>query len=83
MSSRLRALIPILVALAVLAAGAWALSALTGGSGGTGDDALVAAERTAARQAKNWAEADRIRTVLQDAGIVLEDTAKGTLWRRE
>ncbi len=41
------------------------------------------AERTAARQAKNWAEADRIRTVLQDAGIVLEDTAKGTLWRRE
>jgi len=49
-SSRLRALIPILVALAVLAAGAWALSALTGGSGGTGDDALVAAERTAARE---------------------------------
>ena len=41
------------------------------------------AERTAARQAKNWAEADRIRTVLQDAGIVLEDTTKGTLWRRE
>lgn len=50
MSSRLRALIPILVALAVLAAGAWALSVLTGGSGGTGDDALVAAERTAARE---------------------------------
>ena len=50
MSSRLRALIPILVALAVLAAGAWALTALNGGSDGAGDDVLVAAERTAARE---------------------------------
>ncbi len=41
------------------------------------------AKRTAARQAKNWAEADRIRAVLQEAGIVLEDTSKGTIWRRE
>jgi cysteinyl-tRNA synthetase len=41
------------------------------------------AERAAARKAKNWAEADRVRALLQDAGIVLEDTAKGTLWRRE
>jgi len=49
-SSRLRALIPILVALAVLAAGAWALTALNGGSDGAGDDVLVAAERTAARE---------------------------------
>ena len=39
-------------------------------------------ERTAARKAKNWAEADRIRALLQDAGIVLEDTPKGTNWRR-
>ena len=41
------------------------------------------AQRTATRKAKNWAEADRIRALLQDAGIVLEDTPKGTLWRRE
>jgi cysteinyl-tRNA synthetase len=41
------------------------------------------AERTAARQAKNWVEADRIRTVLQEAGIILEDTPKDTNWRRE
>ena len=39
--------------------------------------------RNAARKAKNWAEADRIRALLQEAGIVLEDTPKGTLWRRE
>ncbi|TVR62455.1 MAG: cysteine--tRNA ligase [Candidatus Competibacteraceae bacterium] len=45
-------------------------------------EALIA-ERAAARKAKNWAEADRVRALLQDAGIVLEDTAKGTLWRRE
>ncbi|MCF7993193.1 MAG: cysteine--tRNA ligase [Thiohalocapsa sp.] len=38
--------------------------------------------RNAARKAKNWAEADRIRDQLQDAGIVLEDAAGGTSWRR-
>ncbi len=39
-------------------------------------------ERTAAKNAKNYAEADRIRKVLLDAGIVLEDTLQGTTWRR-
>ena len=38
--------------------------------------------RVAAKKAKNFAEADRIRKVLLDAGIVLEDTPKGTTWRR-
>jgi cysteinyl-tRNA synthetase len=38
--------------------------------------------RIAARKAKNFAEADRIRKELADQGIVLEDGPKGTTWRR-
>ena len=38
--------------------------------------------RTAAKKAKNYAEADRIRKALLEAGIALEDTPKGTSWRR-
>ena len=44
-------------------------------------DEMIAA-RTAAKQAKNYAEADRIRKELLAEGIVLEDSATGTTWRR-
>jgi cysteinyl-tRNA synthetase len=40
------------------------------------------AERIAAKKAKNFGEADRIRSELAAAGIVLEDGAQGTTWRR-
>lgn len=39
-------------------------------------------ERLAARRGKNFAEADRIRDALTAQGIILEDTAQGTSWRR-
>ena len=41
------------------------------------------AERKAARAARNFKEADRVRQQLSDAGIVLEDKPDGTTtWRR-
>ena len=38
--------------------------------------------RAEAKKTKNFAEADRIRRELADAGIILEDTPQGTTWRR-
>ncbi len=59
-----------------------------GDSGGANDglsaeaiEAMIAA-RNAARKAKDFSEADRIRKQLSDAKIVLEDAAGETIWRR-
>ena len=40
------------------------------------------AERTQARADKNWAESDRIRDLLLDEGVTLDDSKGGTTWRR-
>jgi len=59
---------------------------LQGGAAEDGlEDTAISAQieaRIVAKQAKNYAEADRIRKALLVAGIVLEDSASGTTWRR-
>lgn len=58
---------------------------LKAGASESGDetdvDALIEA-RNAARENKDWAEADRIRGELDAMGIVLEDKDGKTIWRR-
>jgi cysteinyl-tRNA synthetase len=54
---------------------------MTDGPNDTDIEKLIAA-RIAARKAKNFAEADRIRDELVAKGIILEDNAGETQWRR-
>jgi len=46
------------------------------------DDAIgqIIAMRDEARRAKDWAESDRLRDVLQQCGVELHDTKEGTSW---
>ncbi len=44
-------------------------------------EAFISA-REQAREQKDWAESDRIRDILVEKGIVLEDSATGTVWRK-
>ena len=45
-------------------------------------DAEKIAQRAAAKKAKDFAEADRIRGVLADMGVTIKDTRQGTQWSR-
>ena len=56
-----------------------------GAADGLTDEQIGAliARRTEARRHKNWAESDRIRDELKARGVILEDTAGKTTWRRQ
>ena len=44
---------------------------------------LLMSLRDQLREAKKWQEADEIRVRLDELGIALEDTPKGTVWKRK
>ncbi|MPY74286.1 MAG: cysteine--tRNA ligase [Alphaproteobacteria bacterium] len=62
---------------------AWLRWQPTGGAGlSDGEIESLIARRAAARKAKDFGEADRVRAVLSENGVILEDKPQGTIWRR-
>ena len=60
---------------------AYLRGAATGGMDEAEIEKLIG-ERAAAKLARNFAEADRVRNLLKEAGILLDDSPQGTTWRR-
>ena len=60
---------------------AWFTGGVATGPAAAEIEAAIAA-RTAARKAKNFSEADRIRQELAAAGVILEDGSGTTTWKR-
>jgi cysteinyl-tRNA synthetase len=56
-----------------------------GGDGGLTDAQIedLIVRRAQARKNRNWAESDRLRDELKAQGVILEDTAGQTSWRRQ
>ena len=54
----------------------------TGAGLSDGDIDAMVARRTEAKKAKQFAQADQLRAELLEQGVILEDSATGTRWRR-
>lgn len=61
------------------------LKGIHGDSGNSEEQAIedLVQQREQARREKNWAESDRIRDLLMQQGVLLEDSPEGTIWRKK